>query len=125
VTIGNGGRRPVTIEEVAFIAKGEYLSTPSTWVDQTGFTLEDASRGRCTTRRTALSRRTKFQARDTLGRWWPRGHGLRAAHPSLAHATPHLVAEWGNLGQYEATEVGNSFRGFGVCAGSCGVGGGI
>jgi hypothetical protein len=65
VTIGNAGRRPVTIEEVAFIAKSEYLSTPSTWVDQTGFTLEDGQSRTLYHRRTALSRRTRSSRRET------------------------------------------------------------
>ena len=78
VTIGNAGRRPVTIEEVAFIAKGEYLSTPSTWVDQTGFTLEyGQSRTLYHPENGLIPPDAKFQARDTLGRWWPRGRGLR------------------------------------------------
>jgi hypothetical protein len=41
VTIGNVGRRPVTIEEVAYIAKGTYISGSKILAQQTPFTLED------------------------------------------------------------------------------------
>jgi hypothetical protein len=68
----------VTIEEVAFIARGEYISTPSTWVDQMGFTLEDGqSRTLYHPENGVIPPHARFQARDTLGRWWPRGRGLR------------------------------------------------
>jgi hypothetical protein len=78
VTISNAGKRPVTIEEVAFIAKGGYITTPSTWVDQTGFTLEDGqSRTLYHPENGLIPPDASFQARDTLGRWWPRGRGLR------------------------------------------------
>ena len=78
VTIGNAGRRPVTIEEVSFIAKGTYIDIPSIWVQQTGFTLEDGqSRTLYHPENGAIPPEPDFQARDTLGRWWPRGRGLR------------------------------------------------
>jgi hypothetical protein len=78
VTIGNVGRRPVTIEEVAYIAKGTYISGSKILAQQTPFTLEDGqTRTLYHPEDGLIPPDANFQARDTLGRWWPRGRGLR------------------------------------------------
>lgn len=78
VSIGNDGRRPVTIEEVSFIAKGTFLGTPAMWVNQTGFTLEDGQvRTLYHPENRVIPADALFLSRDTLGRRWPRRRGLR------------------------------------------------
>lgn len=77
VSIGNGGMRPVTIEEVSFISKETFLGTPSMWVNQTGFTLEDGQAHTLYHLETRAIPADAVFARDTLGRWWPRRRKLR------------------------------------------------
>jgi hypothetical protein len=42
----------------------------------------------------------------------PCGTWAQVAHPSLAHATPRLVAEWGNFGAIRSPGGRSGFRGF-------------
>jgi hypothetical protein len=78
VTIGNEGRRPVTIEGVSFIAEDTFIGTPSIWVEQAPFTLADGdARTLYHPENGAIPADAAFLARDVLGRWWPRRRRLR------------------------------------------------
>lgn len=65
VNIGNGGRRPVTIEEVSFIAKGVFLSTPSIWMNQPASPWRTARPTRCITPRPVRFQPTHVFWRET------------------------------------------------------------
>lgn len=78
VSVANGGRRPVTIEMVSFIAKGNYLSTPSIWVSELPVTLHDGeAHSLYHPENGTIPQDAVFLARDKLGRWWPRRRELR------------------------------------------------
>jgi hypothetical protein len=79
VSVANGGRRPVTIEEVYFMSSDHYRSTPSTWLyGAPPFTLLDSERRSLLHEENgAVPDDAVFLVRDSLGRWWPRRRGLR------------------------------------------------
>lgn len=77
VDVINAGRRPVTIEQVAYISPEAYLSIPSIWVEGV-FTLHEGDRRSLRhPENGTIPEGALFAVRDTLGRWWPRRRGLR------------------------------------------------
>jgi hypothetical protein len=62
----------------SFTASDTYISTPSIWVEQTPFTLDDgAARTLYHPENGTIPANAVFVARDVLGRWWPHRRTIR------------------------------------------------